>query len=59
MSEGKIYFDLSTNSPAMIRKIHEIFGAKGVEVLDAPVSGGPRGARTRNLAIWVGGDEEV
>jgi len=26
-------------------------------VLDAPVSGGPRGARTRKLAIWVGGDE--
>jgi 3-hydroxyisobutyrate dehydrogenase len=30
-----------------------------VAVLDAPVSGGPRGARTRKLALWVGGDEEV
>lgn len=59
MTEGKVYFDLSTNSPAMIRKIHGIFAAKGMQVLDAPVSGGPRGARTRNLAIWVGGDEEV
>ena len=28
-------------------------------MLDAPVSGGPRGARTRKLAIWVGGDEAV
>ncbi|MBI1957967.1 MAG: NAD(P)-dependent oxidoreductase [Candidatus Rokubacteria bacterium] len=28
-------------------------------VLDAPVSGGPRGARTRKLALWVGGDREV
>lgn len=59
MSQGKMYFDLSTSSPALIRKIHEIFAAKGVHVLDAPVSGGPRGARTKNLAIWVGGDEEV
>jgi 3-hydroxyisobutyrate dehydrogenase len=28
-------------------------------VLDAPVSGGPEGARTRKLAVWVGGDEEI
>jgi len=59
MTEGKVYFDLSTNSPGLIRKIHGTYAAKGIQVLDAPVSGGPRGARTRNLAIWVGGDEEV
>ena len=59
MSPGKAYFDLSTSSPALIRRIHQIFTAQGIQVLDAPVSGGPRGARTRNLAIWVGGDEEV
>jgi 3-hydroxyisobutyrate dehydrogenase len=59
MSQSKVYFDLSTNSPTMVRKIHEVFAAKGIRMLDAPVSGGPRGARTRNLAIWVGGDEEV
>jgi 3-hydroxyisobutyrate dehydrogenase len=34
-------------------------GARGINVLDAPVSGGPRGARSRNLAIWVGGDKEL
>ena len=28
-------------------------------MLDAPVSGGPRGAETRKLALWVGGDEEI
>ena len=28
-------------------------------MLDAPVSGGPRGAASRNLAIWVGGDKEL
>jgi 3-hydroxyisobutyrate dehydrogenase len=43
----------------LIRRIHQIFAAQGIQVLDAPVSGGPRGARTRNLAIWVGGDEKV
>ena len=59
MSEGKVYFDLSTSSPALIRRIHQVFSVRGIHVLDAPVSGGPRGARTRNLAIWVGGDEEV
>ncbi len=59
MSEGKVYFDLSTSTPTLIRRIHEQAAARGIHVLDAPVSGGPRGARTRNLAIWVGGDREV
>ena len=59
MGEAKAYFDLSTISPTLIRRIHQIFSHRGIHVLDAPVSGGPEGARTRNLAIWVGGDEEV
>jgi 3-hydroxyisobutyrate dehydrogenase len=58
-SAGKVYFDLSTNSPTLLRRIHEVFAAQGVHVLDAPVSGGPEGARTRRLAIWVGGDKAV
>lgn len=59
MSEGKVYFDLSTSTPTLIRRIHEEAAARGIHVLDAPVSGGPRGAASRNLAIWVGGDREV
>ena len=59
LSAGKVYFDLSTSTPNLIRRIHEEGAARGIHVLDAPVSGGPRGARTRNLAIWVGGDKEV
>ena len=59
MSAGKVYFDLSTSTPAMIRKIHAEAAARGIDVLDAPVSGGPRGAANRNLAIWVGGDKAV
>lgn len=59
MSAGKAYFDLTTNSPVLVRRVHAVFGARGIHVLDAPVSGGPRGARTRKLAVWVGGDEAV
>ena len=59
LSPGKVYFDLSTSTPNLIRRLHDIAAGQGIQVLDAPVSGGPRGARTRNLAIWVGGDREV
>jgi 3-hydroxyisobutyrate dehydrogenase len=59
MSSGKVYFDLSTSTPNLIRRLHDIASGQGVQVLDAPVSGGPRGAESRNLAIWVGGDKAV
>ena len=57
--EGKVYIDLSTSSPTLIRSIAEDFAAKGISVLDAPVSGGPVGARTGRLAVMVGGDRAV
>jgi 3-hydroxyisobutyrate dehydrogenase-like beta-hydroxyacid dehydrogenase len=56
---GKVYFDLSTNSPTLLRHIHDEFAKVGGHVLDAPVSGGPRGARSGRLAIWVGGDRAI
>ena len=56
---GSTYFDLSTSSPTLIRRIHAEFAEKGIHVLDAPVSGGPAGAKSGRLAVWVGGDEEV
>lgn len=59
ISPGKVYFDLSTNSPTLIRRIHDAFAARGAHLLDAPVSGGPQGARSGRLAIWVGGDKNV
>jgi 3-hydroxyisobutyrate dehydrogenase len=59
MSAGKVYFDLSTSTPNLIRRLHDIASGQGIQVLDAPVSGGPRGAESRNLAIWVGGDKDV
>ena len=57
--KGQIYMDLSTNSPTVMRKIHAEFAPHGVEVLDAPVSGGPDGAKSGKLAIWVGGSKEA
>jgi 3-hydroxyisobutyrate dehydrogenase len=59
MRKGTAWFDLTTNSPALMRRLHAQFAERGLSVLDAPVSGGPRGARTRKLALWVGGDREV
>jgi 3-hydroxyisobutyrate dehydrogenase len=59
MAAGKVYIDLSTNSPTLVRQLHAEFLARGVQMLDAPVSGGPAGARSGKLAIWVGGDENI
>ena len=59
MRTGSAYFDLTTNSPTVVRRVHDAFRAKGLHLLDAPVSGGPKGAKTRKLALWVGGDREV
>src|SRR6266705_1746958 len=59
LKAGKVYFDLTTNAPALVRRIHATFTAQGIHMLDAPVSGGPRGAETRRLALWVGGEEAI
>ena len=59
LTAGKAFFDLSTNSPTVVRRLHAIFKARGVHMFDAPVSGGPRGAESGRLALWIGGDEEV
>jgi len=53
--EGLIFVDNSTIKPATARHIAEILGEKGVQCLDAPVSGGDIGARQATLAIMVGG----
>ncbi|MBS0241581.1 MAG: NAD(P)-dependent oxidoreductase [Proteobacteria bacterium] len=59
LKKGGAVFDLSTNSPTVVRKIAGVYKEKGVHFLDAPVSGGPSGARTGKLAIWVGGDKKA
>jgi 3-hydroxyisobutyrate dehydrogenase len=59
MKDGSAYFDLSTNSPTLVRELNRRFAEKHVYMLDAPVSGGPRGAASGRLALWVGGDEQI
>ncbi len=56
MERGTAWFDLSTNSPTVVRRIHAKFAAKGVAMLDAPVSGGPHGAKSGKLALLIGGE---
>src|SRR3954452_15569957 len=51
------WFDLSTNSPSIVKKLNATFAEKGAHMLDAPVSGGPAGAASGKLAIWIGGEK--
>ncbi|MDF0544322.1 NAD(P)-dependent oxidoreductase [Sphingobium sp. H39-3-25] len=59
LREGTAWFDLSTNSVDGVRSLAASFAQRGVAFLDAPVSGGPAGAASGNLAIWVGGDKDA
>jgi 3-hydroxyisobutyrate dehydrogenase len=59
LDQNTAWFDLSTNSPAVVRRLHADFARKKIHFLDAPVSGGPKGAQSGKLAIWVGGDDAV
>ncbi|HXF84817.1 MAG TPA: NAD(P)-binding domain-containing protein [Anaerolineales bacterium] len=54
--EGLIFVDNSTIKPASARKIAKRLAEKGVQALDAPVSGGDIGARNATLTIMVGGE---
>ncbi len=56
---GAVVIDMSTISPSVTRRIAEELGEKGVEMLDAPVSGGAIGARDGTLSIMVGGEDET
>ena len=56
---GTVLIDMTTSSPDLAARIAAAGAEKGVPVLDAPVSGGDRGAREGTLSIMVGGDETV
>jgi len=55
---GSLVIDMSTISPHATRAIAQQFQAKGVHMLDAPVSGGSEGAARGTLSIMVGGEAE-
>ena len=56
---GKLVIDMSTISPEATREMSTALASKGVQMLDAPVSGGPIGAVNAKLSIMVGGDDDA
>ena len=55
----KIVVDMTTSRPTLAKEIADRAGRRGIESLDAPVSGGDIGAREARLAIMVGGRKEI
>jgi 3-hydroxyisobutyrate dehydrogenase len=53
---GMVIVDMTTSEPSLAREIHAAAGERGVDSVDAPVSGGDVGARNAALSIMVGGD---
>lgn len=56
---GLLVVDLSTSPPPLARRLAEVLGERGADVLDAPVSGGPVGAEAASLTVMVGGPTDV
>ena len=59
MRSGSTWIDMSTSTPAVARRVLERAAARGVSVLEAPVSGMARGAIGGTLQIFVGGDRQT
>lgn len=59
LSERKVLIDTSSSRPSSTRRIAAHLAGKGIDMLDAPVSGGVLRAREGALAVMVGGEEEV
>lgn len=55
--DGALVIDMSSIDPGATRSMADAFASKGVSMLDAPVSGGERGAIDATLSIMAGGDE--
>jgi len=57
--QGQILIDMSSIAPLVSQSVAKKLAKKGVDMLDAPVSGGQEKARSGTLAIMVGGKEEI
>lgn len=57
VKRGQLFADMSTISPLVSQKVGKALAAKGARMLDAPVSGGEKGAIDAALSIMVGGDK--
>ena len=56
---GRLIIDMSTSYPPSTLRLGKALKEKGIDLLDAPVSGGVRGAEGGKLAVMVGGDENL
>jgi len=56
---GGVFVDMGTSRPASTRMLAERLAGRGIAMLDAPITGGVRGAREATLTIYVGGDAEA
>ena len=54
--EGQLFIDMTTSSPKLAKRLHTIAKRRGAGMLDAPVTGGDKGAREATLTIFAGGD---
>jgi 3-hydroxyisobutyrate dehydrogenase len=59
LTPGKIVVDQTSGDPTETRRMAAELAAAGVAMLDAPVSGGPRGAEAGTIAMMVGGPDET
>jgi 3-hydroxyisobutyrate dehydrogenase len=59
MARGSTIVDMSSSAPVGTRKLGEDLSAHGIALIDAPVSGGVRGAVAATLAIMIGGEKSV
>src|SRR5512146_1886916 len=59
ISKGSVLVDCTSGDPATSRVIRDALAAKGIDFIDAPVSGGTTGAQKGTLTIMVGGDASV
>jgi len=59
LEPGKIYADMSTVSPEVVRELVQQAAEKGIQMLDSPVSGSPVTVRQGNLTFMVGGDRSA
>ncbi len=58
MKPGSTYVDLSSNAPSLVRSLHAKLAEKGINMVDAPVSGGEEGAIAGTLSVMVGGAKD-
>ena len=59
LSQGSIFVDTSSTKYESAKKFYNILKDKKINFIDAPISGGPEGAKSASLAIMAGGDNEI